>query len=86
MNAEQNIVDLGLPRDEAAILEGADGSFACLVFSIPAELLARIELVAGADAFKCESHQALVLNHLLDLGTSTKEAELAAQAGQEELF
>lgn len=78
--------DMPLARDEAAIFEGADGTFSCLVFNIPAELLARIELIAGGDAFKCELHQALVLNHLLELGTTSKEAELESLAGQEELF
>jgi hypothetical protein len=80
------LVDIGLPRNEALILEGADGTFVCLVFNISTELLARIELVAGGDAFKSETHQALVLEHLLELGVKAKEAELAAEAGQERLF
>lgn len=87
-------VDLGLLADEslvvnddeAMILDSAKGSFVCLVFGIDLELLARIELIAGGDAFKSETHQALVLNHLLELGTKAKEAELASEAGQERLF
>ena len=79
-------IDIDLQSDEALILEGSDRSFSCVVFNIPSELLARIALIADCDAFNCEKHQSLVLNHLLELGTTAKEAELATHADQEEMF
>ena len=82
----KEIVDLGLPRDEALILDGADDTFACLIFNVPAELLARIQSVAGPDAFRCEKHQAMVLNYLLELGTAAKEDEIEAESMQPDLF
>ena len=75
-----------LPLDEALILDVADGRFATLVFTIPDELLARIEIIGGEESFRCPNHRLMVLNYLLELGTSAKEAELEALAGQEELF
>lgn len=78
--------DLSIDRHEACILEGSDETFSCLIFCIPAGLMQRIEEIAGGDAFLCQSHQAMVLNHLLELGTKAKETELAAEAGQERLF
>ncbi len=83
---ETEVADLGLPRDEAVIFDGADGTFACLVFNIPAELLVRIEQVGNPEASRCDGHKAVVLNHLLELGTRAKEAQIVAEAGQESLF
>jgi hypothetical protein len=57
-----------------------------VIFCIPSSLLNRIEEIGGGDAFRSEFHQAMVFNHLLELGTAAKEAELAAEAGQERLF
>lgn len=84
MTQDNEIADLGLPRDEALILDGADGTFHCLIFNVPADLLARVRVIAG-DLWS-ESDQSMVLNYLLERGTASKEAELAAQSGQEELF
>lgn len=79
-------IDIGLPRHEALILDGADDTFVCLVFNVPTELLARIRSVAGPEAFRCESHQAMVLNYLLEMGTRAKEDEIEAESMQPELF
>lgn len=71
------------PIDEATFQEcGSRGTR--ITFLFDNELLARVALVGGGDAFKDEMHANIVLAHLLRLGLERMEAQLSSE--QEELF
>ena len=75
------------PVGEALIVQQLSGADSVLVFRVSNNLLERIQDIDDAPLFgSSPEHQALVLTHLLELGTTTKEAELAGHAGQDELF